>query len=226
VATSRRRERERARRRFERRRQAEAERRAKQKKRNTTLGAVIGSCVVLAAIAIGTYAIIHHSHHKSGKDSAASTPTTTPTPSTSPTPAPAAPTKCAKVNPNPPAKGDPMVPDVTGKLTDKLVVNDIKKGTGPAAKAGDKVTVKYVGVACSTGKAFDASYTDGAKNQEFSFTLGQGSVIKGWDEGLVGMKAGGQRQLIIPAALAYGAAGSGAIKGNETLNFVVDMVKV
>jgi peptidylprolyl isomerase len=226
VATSRRRERELARRRFERRRQAEAERREKAHKRNTVMGAVIGSVVVLAAVAIGGYAIVHHSNnHKSKTASASSTPS--PSTSTSTTPAPAAPTSCVKVNPNPPAKGDPVVPDVKGKLTNKLVINDIKKGTGAAAKAGDSITVKYVGVACSTGKAFDASYTDGAPKQEFTFVLGKGSVIPGWDQGLVGMKVGGQRQLIIPAALAYGASGSGAtIKGNETLNFVVNLVKV
>ena len=147
--------------------------------------------------------------------------------STSPTPTPAAPTKCAKIDPNPPAKGDPFVPDVKGKAPTKLVVKDIKPGHGPAAKKGDTITVQYVGVSCSTGKAFDASYTDGAKNKEFSFQLGAGKVIPGWDEGLVGMKAGGERQLIIPAALGYGATGSGAtIKPNDTLIFVVKMVKV
>ena len=74
-----------------------------------------------------------------------------------------------------------------------------------------------------TGKAFDASYP---RHQPFELTLGQGQVIKGWDEGLVGMKAGGQRELIIPADKGYGATGSGTIKPNETLIFVVDLVKI
>jgi peptidylprolyl isomerase len=230
VATSRRRERELARRRFERRRQAEAERRAKAKKRNTVVGAVVGTLVVIAGLSVGGYALFHHSgHHKAKGLSASTSPTSTPTvsPSTSATPAPPAPTKCAKIDPNPPAKGDPTIPDVTGKAPTKLVSKDIKVGHGKGAKSGDMITVKYVGVACSSGKAFDASYTDGAKNQEFSFALGQGKVIPGWDTGLVGMKAGGVRELVIPAAEAYGATGSPpTINGNETLIFLVTMVKV
>jgi peptidylprolyl isomerase len=72
------------------------------------------------------------------------------------------------------------------------------------------------------GKEFDASWK---RNQTFPFTLGQGSVIKGWDQGLVGMKVGGRRELIIPPALAYGAAGSPpTIPGNSTLIFVVDLL--
>jgi peptidylprolyl isomerase len=227
VATSRRRERELARRRFERRRQAELERRARVKRRNTVIGACAGTLAVIALLIIGGIWLFHGSNNK--KSSAvkpATSPSTAVTPSTSPTPVPAAPTKCAKITPNPPAKGDPFVPDVKGKAPTKLVVKDIKVGHGKPAKAGDTVTVQYVGVACSTGKAFDASYTDGAKNKEFSFQLGKGKVIPGWDTGLVGMKAGGSRQLIIPASLAYGATGSGAIKPNETLIFVVKMVKV
>jgi peptidylprolyl isomerase len=153
--------------------------------------------------------------------------TPTPSASVSPTPVPAAPTKCVKIDPNPPAKGDPRVPNVKGKAPTTLVVKDIKPGHGAKAKAGDTITVQYVGVSCSTGKAFDASYTDGAKNKEFTFQLGTGKVIPGWDKGLVGMRVGGERQLIIPAALGYGASGSGStIKPNETLIFVVKLVKV
>jgi peptidylprolyl isomerase len=224
VATSRRRERELARRRFERRRQAEIERRARTKRRNTVIGACVGTVAVIIVLVVVGIVIFGGSN---GKKASASKPAATPTPSVTPSsPPPPAPKKCAKISPNPPAKGEPMIPDVKGKAPTKLVVNDIKVGHGPAAKAGDNVVVKYVGVACSTGKAFDASYTDGAKNKEFSFALGEGKVIPGWDKGLLGMKAGGQRQLIIPAALAYGTSGQGDIKPNETLNFVVKMVKV
>lgn len=153
--------------------------------------------------------------------------TPTPSASASATPAPAAPTKCATIKPDPPAKGEPTVPQVTGKAPTTLVKKDVTVGAGTAAKSGDTVTVKYIGIACSTGKVFDASYTDGAKNKEFSFKLGAGSVIPGWDQGLVGMKAGGVRELVIPASLAYGATGSGStIKGNETLIFLVTMDKV
>jgi peptidylprolyl isomerase len=230
VATSRRRERELARRRFERRRQAELERRAKAKKRNTVVGAVAGTAVVIAALVGGGIWLFGGSNHKTPAVKAGATVSSGATPTPSPTataPVPAAPKKCAKISPNPPAKGDPMVPDVTGKAPTKLVTKDIKVGKGKPAKSGDAITVKYVGISCSTGTAFDASYTDGAKKQEFSFTLGKGSVIPGWDQGLVGMKAGGSRELIIPAALGYGTSGSGStIKPNETLIFLVDMVKV
>lgn len=227
MATSRRRERELARRRFERRRQAELERRARAKRRNTVIGACAGTVAVIALLVGGGIWLFHGSNNKKASATTpATSPSASPTPSTSPTPVPAAPTKCVKIKPNPPAKGDPFVPDVKGKAPTKLVVKDIKVGHGKPAKAGDTVTVQYVGVACSTGKAFDASYTDGAKNKELSFALGKGKVIPGWDKGLVGMKAGGSRQLLIPASLAYGATGSGPIKPNETLNFVVKMVKV
>jgi peptidylprolyl isomerase len=226
VATSRRRERELARRRFERRRQAELERRAKAKRRNTVLGASIGTVAVIVVLVILGIVLFGGSSKKkpNAVNPAAST---TPSASVSPTPVPAAPTKCAKIDPNPPAKGDPRVPNVKGKAPTTLVVKDIKRGHGAKAKVGDTITVQYVGVACSTGKAFDASYTDGAKNKEFTFQLGKGKVIPGWDKGLVGMRVGGERQLIIPAALGYGASGSGStIKPNETLIFVVKLVKV
>jgi peptidylprolyl isomerase len=114
------------------------------------------------------------------------------------------------------------IPD--GPPPKKLEIRDIKKGTGPAAKAGDNVSMDYVGVAYSTKKEFDNSYDRG---QPFDFTLGQGAVIAGWDEGIVGMKVGGQRELIIPPGQAYGAQGSPPnIKPNETLVFIVDLLAI
>jgi peptidylprolyl isomerase len=227
VATSRRRERELARRRFERRRQAEMERRARAKRRNTVVGAVVGTIVLLAAVVGGGFAIFDGSSKpKPSAVKPAATPSTSPTAA----PAPPAPKRCAKIKPNPPAKGEPRIPDVNGKAPTKLVTKDIKVGHGPAAKSGDNIIVKYVGVACSTGQVFDASYTDPVntttKKHDFPLALGKGQVIPGWDQGLVGMKAGGVRELIIPASLAYGSKGQGSIKGNETLIFVVTMVKV
>jgi peptidylprolyl isomerase len=229
VATSRRRERELARRRFERRRQAETERRARAKRRNTVLGASVGTVAVIVVLVILGIAFFGGS---SKKKPSALKPVTSPTasPSASATPPPPAPKKCAKISPNPPAKGEPSIPDVKGKAPTKLVRKDIKTGHGPAAKSGDNIIVKYVGVDCATGKAFDASYTDPVnpttKKKEFPLALGKGQVIPGWDQGLVGMKAGGVRELVVPASLAYGPTGQGAIKGNETLVFVVTMVKV
>jgi peptidylprolyl isomerase len=229
VATSRRRERELARRRFERRRQAEQERRARTKRRNTVVGASVGTVVVIGAVVALVIGLTGGNSKSSLK--AGAKPTASASPSASSTPAPPAPKKCAKISPNPPAKGDPVVPQVKGKLSSKLVTNDVKVGHGPAAKSGDAVQVKYVGISCDSGKVFDASYTDPPSSTTHKrllpFTLGQHQVISGWDQGIVGMKAGGVRELVIPASLAYGPTGQPpAIQGNDTLLFLVTMVKV
>jgi peptidylprolyl isomerase len=222
VANSRRRERELARRRYERRRLREIEHRARRRRRNTIVGAGVATAAVIAGIVVLAISLSGGSDKKT---SAADQVSSTPTPSASASAIPATgPTKCASISPNPPAKQDPKVPPVTGTPPTKLVTKDLKQGHGKAAKAGDQLTVNYVGVSCSTGKAFDASYPRG---QTFPLTLGKGQVIPGWDKGLVGMKAGGQRELIIPASLGYGAQGSPpAILPNETLIFVVDLVKI
>ncbi|MET0510295.1 MAG: FKBP-type peptidyl-prolyl cis-trans isomerase [Thermoleophilaceae bacterium] len=116
------------------------------------------------------------------------------------------------------------MPKPTGAPPRKLETVDIVKGKGPAAKAGDNVTVHYAGVTFSTGEEFDASWTSG---QPFRFPLGGGQVIQGWDIGVEGMKKGGRRQLTIPPELAYGAQGSPPVIGpNETLVFVIDMLEI
>ena len=105
-----------------------------------------------------------------------------------------------------------------------LVIEDINVGDGAEAKPGNTVSAHYVGVAHSTGEEFDASWNRGAP---LDFRLGVGQVIAGWDEGIVGMKEGGRRKLVIPAHKAYGDRGAGAvIKPGETLIFVVDLVAV
>ena len=105
-----------------------------------------------------------------------------------------------------------------------LVTEDLVTGTGAEATAGKTVDVHYVGVSWSTKKQFDASWDRGGT---FSFPLGQGRVIKGWDQGVAGMKVGGRRKLTIPAKLGYGDRGAGAdIKPGETLVFVVDLLNV
>jgi FKBP-type peptidyl-prolyl cis-trans isomerase len=115
---------------------------------------------------------------------------------------------------------------VTGdgvKTDDGLQYWDIKVGTGDVAKAGDHVKVHYTGW-LTTGKKFDSSVD---AHQPFDFTLGKGDVIKGWDEGVAGMKVGGKRQLRIPPELGYGAAGSpGAIPPNATLIFDVQLLAI
>ena len=122
------------------------------------------------------------------------------------------------------AAGTPEKPKVTvpdGAPPKELKIEDLKEGSGPAAKTGDTVQMHYVGVSYSNGKEFDNSYDGG---QPFPVTLGEGGVIKGWDEGIVGMKVGGRRKLTIPPDLAYGTTGRPPIKPNETLIFIVDLV--
>jgi peptidylprolyl isomerase len=106
----------------------------------------------------------------------------------------------------------------------ELVVEDQIEGDGAEAVAGSTVLTHYVGVAHSTGEEFDASWSRG---EPLSFRLGVGQVIAGWDQGLQGMKVGGRRKIVIPPHLGYGDRGAGgAIKGGETLIFVVDLVDV
>ncbi len=103
-----------------------------------------------------------------------------------------------------------------------LTIEDITVGDGEEAAPGRTAVVHYVGVAFSTGEEFDASWNRG---ETFDFPLGAGAVIAGWDRGVVGMKVGGRRRLVIPPELAYGDRGAGAvITPGETLIFVVDLL--
>lgn len=127
-----------------------------------------------------------------------------------------------------PAKTTKKAPAKTGAkkrvLPGGLIVEDLRVGKGAVAKAGQSVTVHYRGTLKSSGKQFDASYDRG---QPFTFMLGGGQVIKGWDEGVAGMKVGGKRRLTIPSALGYGAQGTpgGPIPPNATLVFDVELLK-
>jgi peptidylprolyl isomerase len=106
----------------------------------------------------------------------------------------------------------------------ELVITDLTKGTGPAAADGDTVIVHYVGVRSADGTEFDNNYDSGAS---LSVTLGVGQVIKGWDQGLIGVQPGGRRQLDIPTALAYGDSPQGTIiQKGDALSFVIDVVTV
>jgi peptidylprolyl isomerase len=103
----------------------------------------------------------------------------------------------------------------------ELVTHDLVHGDGQEIAHGDSANVQYVGVSWSTGREFDASWDRGA--QPFSFPVGAGRVIAGWDRGVVGMRAGGRRLLVIPPDLGYGSRGAGGVIGpDETLVFVVD----
>jgi peptidylprolyl isomerase len=110
----------------------------------------------------------------------------------------------------------------------QLKIIDVKPGTGAVAKAGHSVTVHYTGWLYehgAKGKKFDSSVDRG---QPFTFTLGAGNVIPGWDQGVAGMKVGGKRTLIIPPELGYGAGGTpdGTIPPNATLIFDVELLQV
>lgn len=110
--------------------------------------------------------------------------------------------------------------------TNQLVKKDLVTGNGQVAQSGQTVTVNYVGVLCKTGKEFDSSWS---RNQPASFPLtgGPNGVIAGWAQGIPGMRVGGRRELIIPANLAYGAAGRPpTIPANSPLVFVVDLLSV
>lgn len=139
--------------------------------------------------------------------------------------------KAEKVEPGP-GEGDintkPKIPAQEGQPPSELIAQDVIVGTGAEAKSGDKVSVQYVGVLFDGGEEFDTSWTSETKaGSPFEFTLGSGQVIQGWDQGVVGMKEGGRRRLLIPADLAYGEAGSPPkIPANAALVFDVDLKKV
>jgi peptidylprolyl isomerase len=119
----------------------------------------------------------------------------------------------------------PHIDKPSGAPPAALEKQDIVTGKGKAAKAGDTVSVQYVGNSWSTGTQFDASWDRGGR--PFTFPLGAGQVIAGWDQGVAGMKPGGRRLLVIPPGLAYGAQSpSPEIGPNETLIFVVDLEKL
>jgi len=172
--------------------------------------------VLLAASSLGLAAC--------GSSSSSST-TTTGAAATAPTTS--APASIGTISDPSPAGTWGTEPTITvppGAPPTQLESKDLIVGTGPAAKAGDTVSVQYVGVAYSSGKVFDASWSRG---QPFQFTLGQGQVIPGWDQGVVGMQVGGRRELIIPPNLAYGSQSPGSgIAANDTLIFIVDLVKI
>jgi peptidylprolyl isomerase len=124
-----------------------------------------------------------------------------------------------------PLSKEPKITVPKAAAPTKLVSTDLIKGTGTAAAKGDTIYVNYVGELYKSGKVFDASWKD-TPGKTFSFVLGEGQVIPGWDDGLVGMKVGGRRQLIIPPSLAYKNKADGPIPANSTLIFDVDLIKV
>jgi FKBP-type peptidyl-prolyl cis-trans isomerase len=111
--------------------------------------------------------------------------------------------------------------DARGRLN-SLVIEDIVTGTGPEVKKGDRLVVHYIG-RLQDGLEFDNSMKRG---EPLTFTVGQGRVIKGWEEGVLGMKAGGQRVLVIPADMAYGNQAVGPIPPRSTLVFAIELLSI
>lgn len=119
---------------------------------------------------------------------------------------------------------EPVVKIPSGDPPTELVKEDVEKGDGKTVKKGDTLSMQYAGYNWSDGVKFDASWNRG---EPFEFTIGDGQVIQGWEAGIIGMKEGGRRLLVIPPDMGYGEAGSPpTIPPNETLVFVVDLEKV
>ena len=185
---------------------------------------------LVALLAVAAVALIGAGCGDDDNSGSATTDTaTTETQATTPTtpPEPEAP-KARKVKPTA-GEADldskPKVPQGKGDAPTELVVQDLIVGKGTRARSGNTVSVKYVGVLFDDGKEFDSSWK-GGKGQTFQFPLGGGQVIPGWDQGVVGMKEGGRRKLIIPAELAYGPSGFPPdIPPNAALIFDIDLVK-
>lgn len=187
--------------------------RRRRNRRNRIIGGIVGALLVISAI-FGAVVLLNRD-----SNNVAITP-----PTTTPTTVRATPTKCVGLKDQLP-KGAPAMPITAGTAPTKLVKRDIVVGTGAVVPQGaKKVTVNYVGVACSTGKIFDSSYKAGGKPFDADLS---GGVIAGWQQGVPGMKVGGVRILEIPPDLAYGAQGAGqSIPPNEPLYFLVKVEKV
>jgi peptidylprolyl isomerase len=206
---------------------------AKAKKRRKQIrNAII--VVVIAAVVI--LIVFVTSNNNSPKKSASTTTTTTTTSTTAPsttsttvagsTTTTVPPTigtiPAADLSPAGTAGKAPTVVVPAGSPPTQLETANLITGTGAVAKTGDSLTVQYVLATYSSRKTVQSSWT----SQPFTFTLGQG-VIQGWDDGVVGMKVGGRRELIVPPSLGYGASSPGSgIAANDTLVFVIDLVKI
>lgn len=208
-----------------RRQQERLMRQARRRRRQQIWTSVTVAVVVIAAAGLAFWQYQRYTTQHSAKSTTTQTTHTT-TAQVGPkcataTSAPAAYDTTPKAGPqNPPA-----VTGAPATNADGLQCLDLKVGSGKVAQQGSTVSVEYSGWLASNGKKFDSSYDHGA--QPFSVSpLGQASVIQGWNEGLVGMKAGGIRRIILPASLAYGPQGNQGIPPNATLIFDVTAVSV
>ncbi len=208
------------------RQQERLQRQARRQRRQRIWTSVVVAVVVVVAAGLGFWQYQRYTTQHSTASTASKTTTTTTTTQVGP--------KCSTASSTPaiyastPAAGPKNPPVVTGAPAtnaDGLQCLDLKVGSGKAAQQGSTVSVEYTGWLASNGKKFDSSYDRSA--QPFSVTpLGQAQVIQGWNEGLVGMKPGGIRRIILPASLGYGAQGNQAIPANATLIFDVTVLSV
>jgi FKBP-type peptidyl-prolyl cis-trans isomerase len=173
--------------------------------------ATLGTGALLAACgSSGSGSTITIGNENSGDQALAKAGATTPTTPTTTTPT------------SGPLSKEPKITPPAGAPPTKLVTRNLITGTGAEAKTGGPAAVNYVGALFYGGKVFDASWK---RNEPFTFTLGKGQVIQGWEQGVPGMKVGGRRELIVPAELAYGAKGAPpSIPPNAPLVFVIDLL--
>jgi peptidylprolyl isomerase len=186
---------------------AKARARAREKRRR--LLTVGGSAVLVLALVVGV--VVWIGHTSSPPSPAAASAPATPASSAAFPPVPA--------GADPALSKKPTVTTGTGAVT-KLTTKTLVQGTGAAVQPGQTINVNYVGVTYADGKEFDSSWS---RSEPFSFAIGAGSVIKGWDQGLIGVKVGSRVQLDIPADLAYGDHPSGGQPAGP-LRFVVDVL--
>ena len=209
------------------RQQERMQRQARRRRRQRIWGASIAASVIIIVSIVGILEYQRYNADRAAAQLASTNATATKVASVHATATAAALASCLAglQNTPTPTAGPAKPPTVSGTpvtLPDGLQYIDIKVGCGPAAQSGSNVSAQYTGWLQKTGKKFDSSWDRNA--QAFTLVLGQGKVIKGFDEGLVGMKQGGSRRIIIPAALAYGKAGSPpTIPPNSVLIFDVTM---
>ena len=205
-------------------------RQARRRRRQRIWMSSIISVVVIALAIVGIVEYQNYTAAQQAKQQAAANAAATHTASLHASATAAAMNAClSKLNLPPTATAGPAKPPTVTQTpvttADGIQYIDLQVGCGPAAKSGSGVSVEYTGWLQSNGKKFDSSYD--RSGNPFSFVLGQGQVIKGWDEGLLGMQQGGIRRLIIPASLAYGSAGQPpTIPPNANLIFDVQMIQV
>lgn len=212
------------------RQQDRLQRQARRRRRQRIWMSSIISVVIIVLAVVGIIEYQNYSAANQAKQQAAARAAAARAASLHATATAAAMNAClSKLNLPPTATAGPAKPPTLTQTpvttSDGLQYVDLQVGCGPIAKSGSNISIEYTGWLQSSGKKFDSSYDHGGT--PFSFALGQGKVIKGFDEGLVGMQQGGIRRLIIPAALAYGAAGQPpTIPANATLIFDVYVTQV